>query len=67
MKKEAVLSALALLAAEGVSAWGVGRRLPAEKRQLTDPVTGVTLEVLTTDPANDQATRWSRRSWFWYD
>jgi hypothetical protein len=40
VKKGAILSVLVLLAAEGASAEGVGRRLPAEKRQLADPVTG---------------------------
>ena len=51
------------LASAGEALAGVGRRLPAEKRSLADPVTGVTLEVLTTDPANDSKPYQTHPTW----
>ena len=41
------------LTASAVLASNVGRVFPSEKRTYTDAVTGLTVNVLTTDDAND--------------
>jgi oligogalacturonide lyase len=39
------------------------RVLPAERRLMTDPVTGAELTFLTTHPAHDQSLYYEQRSW----
>ncbi len=41
----------------------VGRRFPSEKRTYTDKVTGLTVNVLTTDPANDAKPYQTHTTW----
>jgi len=45
-------------------AWGqMGRRWPSEKKVIADPVTGVSLSFLTTDPANDAKIYQTHQQW----
>ena len=55
--------ALGLLATAGIPASTAGHRLPPEKRTLTDAVTGATLHVLTSDPANDSKPYQTHPTW----
>ncbi len=41
----------------------VGRRLPSEKKLITDKVTGLPIVVLTTDPANDSKPYQTHTTW----
>lgn len=50
-----------LTATAGAS--NVGRRYPSEMRRMTDPVTGVAITVLTTDPANDAKPYQTHPTW----
>ena len=46
------------------SAWGqMGRRWPSEKKVVPDPVTGVPLSFLTTDPAGDSKIYQTHQQW----
>jgi oligogalacturonide lyase len=58
-----VAAGLAPLAATGALASDVGRRVPSEKRSLTDEVTGLTFTALTTDPANDAKPYQTHTTW----
>lgn len=42
---------------------GVGRHLPSEKRTYVDPVTGLTVHVLTSDPASDAKPYQTHTTW----
>jgi len=45
-------------------AWGqMGRRWPSEKKVIADPVTGVRLTFLTTDPSNDAKIYQTHQQW----
>jgi oligogalacturonide lyase len=57
------LAGVVLVAPGPVAASGVGRRLPPEKRIVTDPVTGLSLTFLTTDPANDSKPYQTHPTW----
>ena len=61
-----VLTLLALVfsvSASGALASNVGRRFPSEKRTYTDKVSGLTVTVLTTDPANDAKPYQTHTTW----
>ncbi len=46
------------------AAWGqMGRRWPAEKKVVPDPVTGISLSFLTTDPAGDSKIYPTHQQW----
>jgi oligogalacturonide lyase len=46
------------------SAWGqMGRRWPSEKKGIADPVTGIPLTFLTTDPGNDAKIYQTHQQW----
>lgn len=61
--RPAVVATLLASITTGVFASNVGRRFPAELRRTTDPVTGVALTVLTTDPANDAKPYQTHATW----
>ncbi len=54
---------LVLAGASALLASNVGRRLPSEKRVYSDPVTGVPVTALTTDPANDAKIYQTHAQW----
>jgi len=58
--KTAIVIAMVLIS----SAWGqIGRRWPSEKKAVPDPVTGVPLSFLTTDPAGDSKIYQTHQQW----
>lgn len=54
---------VALATAAPALAGNVGKRLPSEKRILTDKVTGARVIALTTDPANDSKIYQTHPQW----
>lgn len=57
------LLSLSVIPALDLAASNVGRRLPSEKRSFTDPVSGLTINVLTSDPANDSKPYQTHTTW----
>ncbi|HYC72582.1 MAG TPA: hypothetical protein VEB66_15335, partial [Opitutaceae bacterium] len=58
-----LLFGVGLAFATVASASNVGRRLPSEKTTYTDPVTGVTVTVLTTAASNDSKPYQTHPTW----
>jgi oligogalacturonide lyase len=58
-----IVAATLAAASPAVEASHVGRRLPSEKREMKDPVTGLELTFLTTDPANDSKPYQTDPTW----
>ena len=64
MNDRAIKVGLVLAALLASSAWGqMGRRWPSEKKVVPDPVTGVPLSFLTTDPAEDSKIYPTHQQW----
>lgn len=59
----AILSLAAASAMSSTASAQMGRRLPSEKKIIPDPVTGVPLTFLTTDPASDSKIYQTHPQW----
>jgi oligogalacturonide lyase len=64
MSGRVIKAGFVLAAILASSAWGqMGRRSPAEKKVVPDPVTGIPLSFLTTDPAEDSKIYQTHQQW----
>ena len=64
MNGSAVRTTVVIAAVLASSAWGqMGRRWPSEKKVISDPVTGIPLTFLTTDPAGDSKIYQTHQQW----
>ena len=61
--RTALALSASLLLASSVSAEGIGRRFPSEKKIVPDPVTGLPLEFLTSTPAGDSKIYQTHPDW----
>jgi oligogalacturonide lyase len=61
--KSGVVCLVSLLAASQPALAQMGRRLPPEKKIVPDPVTGVPLTFLTTDPSSDAKIYQTHQQW----
>lgn len=57
------MAACVCVVAGEAAASNVGRRLPPERKTVTDPVTGRTVTFLTTDPASDSKPYQTHTTW----
>jgi oligogalacturonide lyase len=58
-----ILSLATMFVSAGSASAQMGRRLPPEKKVVNDPVTGVPLTFLTTDPASDSKIYQTHPQW----
>ncbi len=64
MNGRAIKTGIVVAAILTSSAWGqMGRRWPSEKKVVPDPVTGIPLSFLTTDPAGDSKIYQTHQQW----
>jgi len=61
--RTALALSASLLLASSVSAEGIGRRFPSEKKIVPDPVTGLPLEFLTSTPNGDSKIYQTHPDW----
>jgi oligogalacturonide lyase len=61
--RTALALSASLLLASSVSAEGIGRRFPSEKKIIPDPVTGLPLEFLTSTPNGDSKIYQTHPDW----